>query len=123
MSTIGSCRFRPSGLLVVASASLLAAPVWRAPTELPFGKLAVLELREDDPKQPPLPRPGDERLGPLMLRSVEAMSDGRGWKLTVQAFAPGLAVVPPMDLGDGRRTPELRLKVVREVRPEPPVPE
>jgi hypothetical protein len=82
---------------------------------LPFGQLAVLELREDDPKQPPLPRPGDEKLGPLFLRSVEAMPDGRGWKLTVQAFTPGVAVVPPLDLGDGRRTPELRVKVDRSI--------
>ena len=102
-------------LAVVAVASLSAAPVWRAPAELPFGQLAVLELREDDPKQPPLPRPGDEKLGPLFLRSVEAMPDGRGWKLTVQAFTPGIAVVPPMDLGDGRRTPELRVKVDRSI--------
>ncbi len=102
-------------LAVVAAASLSATPVWRAPAELPFGQLAVLELREDDPKQPPLPRPGDEKLGPLFLRSVEAMPDGRGWKLTVQAFTPGIAVVPPMDLGDGRRTPELRVKVDRSI--------
>ena len=100
---------------VLATASLSAAPVWRAPTELAFGKLAVLELREDDARQPPLPRPGDEKLGPLFLRSVEALPDGRGWKLTVQAFTPGIVVLPPLDLGDGRRTPELRLKVDRSI--------
>jgi len=99
----------------IAATSLAATPVWRAPAELPFGKLAVLELREDDVKQSPLPRPGDEKLGPLFLRSVEAMPDGRGWKLTVQALTPGIAIVPPMDLGDGRRTPELRIKVDRTI--------
>ncbi len=104
-----------SGCLWIAAASLSATPAWRAPAALPFGKLAVLELREEDPKQPPLPRPGDEKLGPLALRSVDPMPDGRGWKLTVQAFAPGLAIIPPMDLGDGRRTPELRVKVARDV--------
>lgn len=98
-----------------AAVPLSSAPVWRAPAELPFGKLATLELREDDPKQPPLPRPGDEKLGPLFLRSVEAMPDGRGWKLTVQALTPGVAVVPAMDLGDGRRTPELRVRVDRSI--------
>lgn len=98
-------------LAPAAVASLSAAPVWHAPAQLPFGKLAVLELREDDPKQSPLPRPGDEKLGPLFLRSVEALPDGRGWKLTVQALTKGMAIVPPLDLGDGRHTSELRLKV------------
>lgn len=102
-------------LASAVAASLPAAPVWHTPASLPFGQLAVLELREDDPKLPPLPRPGDEKLGPLYLRSVEALPDGRGWKLTVQAFTPGTAVVPAMDLGDGRRTPELRVKVDRGI--------
>ena len=102
-------------LLASAAVSLAATPVWQAPAMLPFGQLVVLELREDDPRQPPLPRPGDEKLGPLFLRSVEALPDGRGWKLTVQAFTPGTAVVPAMDLGDGRRTPELRVKVDRSI--------
>ena len=77
--------------------------------------MAVLELREDDPNQPALPRPGDEKLGPLFLRSAEPLADGRGWKLTVQAMTLGTAVVPPLDLGDGRRTPELRVKILRDV--------
>lgn len=108
-------RAGPLLLAALAAASISAAPVWRSPAELPFGKLAVLELREDDPRQPPLPRPGDEKLGPLALRSVEALPDGRGWKLTVQAFTPGIAVVPPLDLGDGRRTLELRIRVDRSI--------
>lgn len=102
-------------LAALAASSLNAAPVWRAPAELAFGKMEVLELREDDPKQPQLPRPGDQKLGPLFLRSAEPLADGRGWKLTVQATVLGLAVVPPLDLGDGRRTQELRIKVLREV--------
>ncbi len=102
-------------LVVFAVASLSATPIWHAPAALPFGQLAVIELHDDDLKLPPLPRPGDEKLGPLFLRSVETMPNGRGWKLTVQAFTPGLAVVPPLDLGDGRRTPELRVKVDRSI--------
>ncbi len=92
-----------------------AAPVWKAPQEMAFGQLAVVELREDDPAQPPIPRPAEERLGPLALRSVEATPDGRGWRLTVQALTAGTAVIPPMDLGDGRRSPELRILVPRTV--------
>lgn len=103
-----------------ATGNLSASPVWRAPSELPFGKLAVLELREDDPKQPRLPRPGEEKLGPLFLRGVEPLPDGRGWKLTVQALSTGMAVVPSMDLGDGRHTPELRINVPRTVPFEAP---
>jgi hypothetical protein len=100
---------------LLAGITLSAAPVWKAPSEIAFGKLAVLELREDDPGKPTLPRPAEEKLGPLALRSVEPLADGRGWRLTVQALNVGIAVIPPMDLGDGRRSPELRLQVPRTV--------
>ena len=93
----------------------MRAPVWRAPRELAMGQLSAVELREEDPLQPPPPRPGEDRLGPLAVRGVEPLGDGRGWRLTVQPMAPGVAVVPPMDLGDGRRAPELRLTVARTV--------
>jgi hypothetical protein len=96
-------------------AAAFAAPVWKAPEEIAFGQTAVLELREDDLAKPALPRPAEEKLGPLALRSVEPLNDGRGWRLTVQALTAGTAVVPPMDLGDGRRTPELRVRVPRTV--------
>lgn len=95
------------------SSALAAAPQWKTPEKLAFGRMAVLELVESDPAAPPLPRPGDENLGPLALRGVEATKDGRGWRLTVQPLVPGAVVVPPIDLGDGRRTPELRLQVPR----------
>jgi len=94
---------------------LHGAPVWRAPKEAPLGKLVVLELIEEDPAQPALPRPGEEKLGPLELRGVEASRNGRGWKMTVQAMEPGNALIPAMDLGDGRKSPELRLQVLRTV--------
>ena len=97
------------------SVALGAVPAWRAPGELPMGRLAALDLVETDPAQPPLPRPGEEKLGPLPLRGVEPLGDGRGWRLTVQPMAPGTAVIPPIDLGDGRRTPELRLRIPRTV--------
>jgi hypothetical protein len=77
--------------------------------------MAVLELREADPTLPPLPRPGEEKLGPFALRSVEPTEDGRGWRLAVQPLTPGMLVVHPMDLGDGRKTPELRISVPRTV--------
>jgi len=93
----------------------MGALVWTAPPELAMGRLATLELRDPDPAAPPLPRPGADRLGPLAVRGVDPLKDGRGWRLTVQPLAPGLAVVRPMDLGDGRRTPELRLTVPRTV--------
>jgi len=102
-------------LLGLLGLPLLAAPAWRAPKELPLGGLAVLELVEEDPSQPALPRPGEEKLGPLELRGVEATPDGKGWKLTVQAMQPGTALIPVMDLGDGRKSPELRLPVPRTV--------
>jgi len=100
-------------LSALAFASLQAAPVWRAPKELPLGGLAMLELIEEDPSLPSLPRPGEEKLGQLELRSVEASPTGRGWRLTVQAMTPGIAVIPVMDLGDGRKSPELRVLVQR----------
>jgi hypothetical protein len=101
--------------LALVAIPLTAAPVWKAPAEIAFGQLAVLELREDDPAKPALPRPAEEKLGPLALRSVDPLPDGRGWRLTVQALDAGTAVIPPMDLGDGRRSPELRLQVPRSV--------
>jgi len=72
-----------------------------------MGQLGTLELRQPDPALPPPPRPGDQ-LGPLAVRAVEPLGDGRGWRITVQPLAPGQVVVPPMELGDGRSTPELR---------------
>ena len=94
---------------------LSAAPTWKTPGKLPFGELSVLEIQEEDPAQPPLPRPGDEQLGPLALRSVEPTPDGRGWRLTVQPLVPGTALIPAMDFGDGRQSPELRLQIPRTV--------
>jgi hypothetical protein len=102
-------------LLLLLTLPLSAAPEWKAPAEIPYGELSVLELVEADPAQPALPRPGDEKLGPLELRSAEATANGRGWKLTVQPLVPGLAVIPSQDLGDGRRAPELRIRVPRTV--------
>ena len=93
----------------------MALPSWKAPAELALGKLGSVELREEDPAQPALPRPGEDRLGPLAVRAVEPSHDGRGWRITVQPMAPGTAVIPPLDLGDGRRTPELRLSIPRSV--------
>jgi hypothetical protein len=93
---------------------LAAAPQWKAPEKLRFGQLEVLELREDDPAAKPLPRPVvDEKLGPLRLRALEPLADGKGWRFQVQALEPGTAVIPALDLGDGRRAPELRLSVPR----------
>jgi hypothetical protein len=89
--------------------------VWKSPQELALGRLYRLELRQDDPAQPPLPRPGDDRLGPLAVRGVEPLGDGRGWAVTVQPLAPGTFLVPPLDLGDGRLAPALRVTVPRTV--------
>ncbi len=111
---------RASGFRLPASALLLAsaaqaAPQWKAPDKLAFGQLATLELREEDPSKAALPRPVvEDRLGPLKLRALEPLPDGRGWRFTVQALEPGLAVIPPLDLGDGRNAPELRLSVPRD---------
>lgn len=93
-----------------------AAPVWKAPAQLKLGELQTLELREEDPARPAPGRPAlEDRLGPLHLRAVEPLPDGRGWRLQVQAFTPGEALVPPLDLGDGQRSPELRIPVPRTV--------
>lgn len=95
--------------------SLPAMPSWKAPENLPFGELSILEIREEDPTQPPLPRPGDEKLGPLALRSAEPTPDGRGWRLTVQPMVPGTALIPAVNFGDGRQSPPLRLRIPRTV--------
>ncbi|MDR3672001.1 MAG: hypothetical protein P4L36_14225, partial [Holophaga sp.] len=88
---------------------------WKVPPQLALGRLSRLELRQEDPAQPPPPRPGEDRLGPLAVRAVEPLADGRGWSLTVQPLAPGTFLVPPVDLGDGRLTPALPLNVPRTV--------
>jgi len=103
------------GLMASLACSLSATPVWKAPAEIPFGQLAVLELREDDLALPALPRPAEENLGPFALRSVEPLPDGRGWRLTVQALKPGMAIIPALDLGDKRRSPVLKVNVPRTV--------
>ncbi len=101
-------------LLLVLLGPLSAGPQWRAPKELRFGILEVLELREDDPTAKPLPRPVvDEKLGPLRVRALEPLPDGKGWRFQVQALEPGTAVIPALDLGDGRAAPELRVAVPR----------
>jgi len=93
-----------------------ASPAWRAPAQMKLGELQSLELREADPANPSLPRPAvEERLGPLHLRAMEPLPDGRGWRFQVQALAPGLVVIPALDLGNGQRSPELRLWVPRDV--------
>ena len=96
--------------------SILAAPTWKTPAQLKLGELQVLELREGDLSKPALPRPAvEDRLGPLHLRSMEPLPDGRGWRFQVQALEPGLAVIPALDLGNGQRSPELRLWVPRTI--------
>jgi len=91
-----------------------AAPVWKAPDKINFGELAVLELREDDPAAPTLPRPPlEDRVGPLRIRAMEPTRDGRGWRITVQALSPGTALISAMDIGDGRSTSECRIQVQR----------
>ena len=87
--------------------------VWKLPAPLAVGQLGDLELREADGSRCFIPRPGEERLGPLAVRAVAPLAEGRGWRITVQPMAPGTAVIPPMDLGDGRRSPELRLVIPR----------
>ena len=116
-------RLRPDGrrltpdallLLCLAAGTLQAAPVWKAPDKLAFGQLATLELREEDPSKPAIPRPVvEDKLGPLKLRALEPLADGRGWRFTVEPLAPGTAVIPPLDLGNGQSAPELRLPVPR----------
>jgi hypothetical protein len=83
---------------------------------LKLGELQVLELREEDPSKPAPPRPTVEgRLGPLHLRAMEPLPDGRGWRFQVQALEPGSAMIPALDLGNGQRSPELRLWVPRDI--------
>ena len=94
----------------------LAAPTWKAPASMKLGELQVLELREEDATRPAPPRPTvEDSLGPLRLRAMEPLPDGRGWRFQVQALSPGLAVIPALDLGNGQRSPELRLPVPREI--------
>jgi len=103
-------------LMMVATLVAGAAPTWKAPSQLNLGELQVLELREEDPAQPAPPRPTvEDRLGSLRLRSLEPLPDGRGWRFQVQALEPGLAVIPALDLGNGQRSPELRLWVPRSI--------
>jgi hypothetical protein len=93
-----------------------AAPVWKVPAQLRLGELQTLELREEDPSRPAPGRPAlEDRLGPLHLRAMDPLADGRGWRLQVQALSPGTALVPALDLGDGQRSPELRLEVPRTI--------
>ncbi len=107
-------RRKMTFLCALCASAVNATPVWKAPATLPFGQLAVLELREDDPAAAAIPRPAvEDTLGSLKLHAVEPSADGHGWRFTVQALQPGLAVIPPLDLGDGRRAPELRLTVPR----------
>lgn len=102
--------------LAISALGLTAAPVWKAPAELKLGDLQVLELREEDPAKPAPPRPSvEDRLGPLRLRALEPLPDGRGWRFQVQALEPGLAVVPALDLGNGQRSQELRIQVPRSI--------
>ncbi|HJW44353.1 MAG TPA: hypothetical protein VJ463_07845 [Geothrix sp.] len=101
---------------VLAATAAFAAPVWKAPVEWKLGDLQVLELREEDPIRPAPPRPTvEDRLGSLRLRSMEPLPDGRGWRFQVQALEPGAAVIPPLDLGNGQRSPELRFQVPRTI--------
>jgi hypothetical protein len=103
-------------VLLGGGLGLGAAPVWNAPAQLKLGELQVLELHEGDPSKPALPRPAvEDRLGPLHLRAMEPLPDGRGWRFQVQALEPGLAVIPELDLGNGQRSPELRLAVPRSI--------
>jgi len=109
-------RFEKIGLLLAVGMAVSGAPVWKAPAALRLGELAVLELAEADPLKPAPPRPAvEDHLGPLRLRAVEPLPDGRGWRFQVQALSPGLAVIPALDLGNGQRAPELRLPVPRSI--------
>lgn len=100
----------------LASSVLHADAQWKAPAALAVGEMAVLELAETDPAKPPLLRPPlEERIGALRLRGVDPTKDGRGWRIQVLPLGPGTSVIPAMDLGDGRKTPELRLTAPRTV--------
>jgi hypothetical protein len=105
------------GLFALLSAVVLQADVqWKAPSALAVGEMAVIELRETDPSRPPLMRPPlDERVGSLRIRGVEPGADGRGWRVQVVPLGPGTTVIPTLDLGDGRKSPELRLTAPRTV--------
>jgi hypothetical protein len=100
--------------LVALATPLVASPSWVAPTQVKLGELQILELRETDPALSAPPRPVlEDRLGSLRIRSLEPLPDGRGWRFHVQALEPGVALVPALDLGNGQRSPELRLTVPR----------
>jgi hypothetical protein len=109
--------YQKAAVVVLAGClSVVAAPVWKAPAQLKLGELTVLELREEDPSKPSFPRPTvEDRLGPLHLRSMEPLPDGRGWRFQVQALEPGLAMIPALDLGNQQRGPELRLWIPRSI--------
>jgi hypothetical protein len=103
-------------LLLASALSLRAEAQWKIPAALAVGEMAVLELVETDATKPPLLRPPlEERIGTLRLRSVDPSKDGRGWRIQVLPLGPGTSVIPAMDLGDGRKTPELRLTAPRTV--------
>ena len=103
-------------MVLAGCLSVMAAPVWKAPSQLKLGELQVLELREEDLSKPALPRPTvEDHLGSLRLRSMEPMADGRSWRFQVQALEPGLAVIPALDLGNGQRSPVLRVWVPRSI--------
>jgi hypothetical protein len=103
-------------MLVAAGLHLTAAPIWKAPAQLKLGELQVLELREEDPAKPAPPRPAvEDRMGSLRLRAMEPLPDGRGWRFQVQALEPGSTTIPALDLGNGQRSPELRLYVPRSI--------
>ena len=103
-------------LWLAVGLSMGATPVWKAPAQPQLGELMVLELREEDPSKPSLPRPAvEDRLGPLHLRSIEPLPDGRGWRFQVQGLEPGFAVIPALDLGNEQRSPELRLWIPRSI--------
>jgi len=99
----------------LSGVALYAVPIWRAPAQIPIGELVAIEIVETDPAQPPMPRPAEDRLGLFALRSALPIENGRGWRLTIQALRPGVVVVPPIDLGQGRLCPELKIQVVRTV--------
>jgi hypothetical protein len=119
-SSLGFRMQNPSwvmaGWLLVGSMYTSAAPSWKTPPQLKLGELQVLELREEDPSKPAPPRPAvEDRLGPLRLRAMEPLADGRGWRFQVQALEPGSSVIPGLDLGNGQRSPELRVWVPRTI--------